>query len=83
MHIAISSLRGLQISKSFTQIIKSYEGASALLPSRQYGKPVNPENFGLTLRSIIERNDPQLAVFLGISIIKKEEISIFNTSTYF
>ena len=30
-------------------------------------KPVNPEKFGLTLRSIIERNDPHLAAFLGIS----------------
>ena len=33
----------------------------------QYGKPVNSVKFGLTLRSIIERNDPQLAAFLGIS----------------
>ena len=47
--------------------IKSYEGAGALLPKRQYGKPVTPEMFGLTLRSIIERNDPNLAAFLGIS----------------
>lgn len=50
-------------SKQIEDRIKSYEGASALLPSRQYGKPVNPEKFGLTLRSIIERNDPQLADF--------------------
>ena len=54
-------------SKQIEERIKSYEGASALLPSRQYGKPINPENFGLTLRSIIERNDPHLAAFLGIS----------------
>jgi hypothetical protein len=54
-------------SKQIEDRIKSYEGAGALLPSRQYGKPVNPEKFGLTLRSIIERNDPQLAAFLGIS----------------
>ena len=54
-------------SKQIEDRIKSYDGASALLPSRQYGKPVNPEKFGLTLRSIIERNDPQLAAFLGIS----------------
>ncbi len=38
------------------------------MPSRQYGKPINPENFGLTLRSIIERNEPQLAAFLAIFI---------------
>ena len=54
-------------SKQIEERIKSYECASALLPSRQYGKPINPENFGLTLRSIIERNDPQLSTFLGIS----------------
>tara|TARA_Y100001978_G_scaffold168055_1_gene156377 strand:+ start:959 stop:1252 length:294 start_codon:yes stop_codon:yes gene_type:complete len=61
--------------------IKSYEGASALLPSRQYGKQVKPEDFGLTLRSIIERNDPQLAAFLGISTgyhKRKEEKEIFS-----
>ena len=55
-------------SKQIDERINSYEGASALLPSRQYGKPINPENFGLNLRSIIERNDPQLAAFLGIFI---------------
>ena len=54
-------------SKQIEDRIKSYDGASALLPSRQYGKPINPEKFGLTLRSIIERNDPNLAAFLGIS----------------
>ena len=42
-------------SKQIEYRIKSYDGASALLPSRQYGKPVNPEKFGLTLRSIIEK----------------------------
>ena len=43
-------------SKQIEDRIKSYEGAGALLPKRQYGKPINPENFGLTLRSIISRN---------------------------
>ena len=54
-------------SKQIEDLIKSYDGASALLPPRQYGKPINPEKYGLTLRSIIERNDPHLAAFLGIS----------------
>ena len=54
-------------SREIENLIKSYSGASALLPSRQYGKPVNPEKFGITLRSIIEKNNPQLAAFLGIS----------------
>ena len=29
-------------SREIENLIKSYSGASALLPSRQYGKPVNP-----------------------------------------
>tara|TARA_B100001057_G_scaffold167446_1_gene168165 strand:+ start:413 stop:787 length:375 start_codon:yes stop_codon:yes gene_type:complete len=55
-------------SREIENLIKSYSGASALLPTRQYGKPINPENFGITLRSIIEKNNPYLASFLGISI---------------
>ena len=54
-------------SRQIEDLIKSYKGASALLPPRQYGKPLNPEKFGITLRSIIEKNNPQLAAFLGIS----------------
>ena len=54
-------------SKQIEDLIKSYDGASALLPPRQYGNPINPEKYGLTLRSIIEKNNPQLAAFLGIS----------------
>ena len=54
-------------SKQIEDRIKSYEGAGALLPKRQYGKPVNPEIFSLTLRSIVEKNNPHLAAFLWIS----------------
>ena len=54
-------------SRQIEDLIKSYKGASALLPPRQYGKPLNPEKFGITLRLIIEKNNPQLAAFLGIS----------------
>ena len=54
-------------SRQIEDLIKSYNGASALLPPRQYGKPLNPDKFGITLRSIIEKNNPQLAAFLGIS----------------
>ena len=66
-------------SRQIEDLIKSYKGASALLPPRQYGKPLNPEKFGITLRSIIEKNNPQLAAFLGISTgyhrRKEEELS--------
>ena len=34
-------------SKQIEDLIKSYSGASALLPPRQYGKPINPEKFGI------------------------------------
>ena len=67
-------------SRQIEDLIKSYKGASALLPPRQYGKPLNPEKFGITLRSIIEKNNPQLAAFLEISTgyhrRKEEEESI-------
>ena len=66
-------------SRQIEDLIKSYNGASALLPPRQYGKPLNPDKFGITLRSIIEKNNPQLAAFLGISTgyhrRKEEELS--------
>ena len=67
-------------SRQIEDLIKSYKGASALLPPRQYGKPLNPDKFGITLRSIIEKNNPQLAAFLGISTgyhrrIEEEELS--------
>ena len=67
-------------SRQIEDLIKSYRGASALLPPRQYGKPLNPDKVGLTLRSIIEKNNPQLAAFLGISTgyhrrIEEEELS--------
>ena len=32
-------------SRQIEDLIKSYKGASALLPPRQYGKPINPEKF--------------------------------------
>ena len=40
-------------SREIENLIKSCSGASALLPSRQYEKPINPEKFGITIRSII------------------------------
>ena len=47
--------------------IKAIPGASSLLPARQYGKPVPVDKFGITLKSLIERNDKYLASFLGIA----------------
>ena len=48
-------------------LIKSFEGSAGLLPTRQYGTPVDPSKFGLTLKSIIERNHKELAAYLKIS----------------
>lgn len=68
-----------QKARQVEDLIKSYSAASALLPARQYGKLINSAAFGLTLRSIIESNNPQLAAFLGISTgyqkRKEEELS--------
>ena len=64
-------------SKQIEDLIKSYDGASALLPPRQYGKPINPEKYGLTLRSIIEKNNPHLAAFLGISSDSSTDSAVY------
>ena len=73
-----------QKARQVEDLIKSYSGASALLPARQYGKPINSATFGLTLRSIIESNNPQLAAFLGISTgyhKRKEEEELSGKET--
>ncbi len=47
--------------------IKSIEGASALLPNRPYGTPVNGASMGLTLKHLINAKDRQLAAYLNIA----------------
>lgn len=39
----------------------------SLLPKRAYGKPVNGEEFGMTLKTVINRDQPELAAYLGIA----------------
>ncbi len=51
-------------AREIETLIKSFEGAAGLLPERQYGNPVDPTKFGLTLKSIIERNHKELASYL-------------------
>ena len=54
-------------AREIETLIKSFEGSAGLLPKRQYGQPVDPTQFGLTLKSIIERNHKELAAYLKIS----------------
>ena len=54
-------------AREIETLIKSFEGTAGLLPKRQYGTPVDPTKFGLTLKSIIERNHKELAAHLRIS----------------
>ena len=54
-------------AREIETLIKSFEGASGLLPERKYGSSVDPTKFGLTLKSIIERNHKELAAYLKIS----------------
>ena len=54
-------------AREIETLIKSFEGTAGLLPKRQYGTPVDPSKFGLTLKSIIERNHKELAAYLKIS----------------
>tara|TARA_R100000654_G_scaffold42259_1_gene68490 strand:- start:176 stop:565 length:390 start_codon:yes stop_codon:yes gene_type:complete len=54
-------------AREIETLINSFEGSSGLLPKRSYGQPVDPTKFGLTLKSIIERNHRELAAYLKIS----------------
>ena len=54
-------------AREIETLINSFEGSAGLLPKRQYGTPVDPSKFGLTLKSIIERNHKELAAYLKIS----------------
>ena len=54
-------------AREIEALINSFEGSADLLPKRQYGTPVDPTKFGLTLKSIIERNHKELAAYLKIS----------------
>ena len=47
--------------------IKTIEGASALIPNRPYGTPVNSASMGLTLKHLINAKDRQLAAYLNIA----------------
>ena len=48
--------------------IKKIDGADNLLPKRAYGKPIDTAAIArsLTLRSLLAKNDPQLASYLGV-----------------
>ena len=54
-------------AREIETLINSFEGTAGLLPKRPYGQPVDPTKFGLTLKSIIERNHKELAAYLKIS----------------
>ncbi len=54
-------------AREIETLIKSFEGTAGLLPERKYGTSVDPTKFGLTLKSIIERNHRELAAYLKIS----------------
>ena len=55
-------------SVSIKKRIRAIPGVSKnLLPKRKYGQPINGENIGMTLASMIEANDPELGAYLGLS----------------
>ena len=55
-------------SVSIENRIRSIPGVPKnLLPKRKYGQPVNGEEVEMTLRSMIEANDPELGAYLGLS----------------
>ena len=54
-------------AREIETLINSFDGTAGLLPKRPYGQPVDSTKFGLTLKSIIERNHKELAAYLKIS----------------
>ena len=48
--------------------IKKIEGTSNLLPPRKYGEPISEEAIkkNITLASLIDKNDRELATYLGV-----------------
>ena len=54
-------------AREIETLINSFDGTAGLLPKRSYGQPVDPTKFGLTLKSIIERNHKKLSAYLKIS----------------
>ena len=54
-------------AREIETLINSFEGSAGLLPTRPYGQPVDSSKFGITLKSIIERNHKELAAYLKIS----------------
>ena len=47
--------------------LKKIRGLAPYLPKRNYGQPFKGSDFGITARSLIEREDRELASFLGFS----------------
>ena len=54
-------------AREIETLINSFDGTAGILPKRPYGQPVDSTKFGLTLKSIIERNHKELAAYLKIS----------------
>ena len=57
-----------RIAKEVEAAICKIQGTKGLLPARRFGEPVSKEKVrsNLTLRSLIERNSPELAVYFGL-----------------
>ena len=47
--------------------LNKISGLAPYLPKRKYGQPFKGSDFGMTARSLIEREDRELASFLGLS----------------
>ena len=54
-------------AREVEMILKKISGLAPYLPKRNYGQPFKGSDFGITARSLIEREDRELASFLGLS----------------
>ena len=46
------------------KILENYEVNRSMLPKRNFGQPVDPSKFSLSLKHFIEKNQPEVASYL-------------------
>ena len=49
------------------KILENYEVNRSMLPKRNFGQPVDPSKFSMHLKHFIEKNQPEVASYLGFN----------------
>ena len=51
------------------KILENYEVNRSMLPKRNFGQPVDPSKFSMHLKHFIEKNQPEVASYLGFNTV--------------